>query len=751
MKKIFFQSSRLNSKTVILHKQFHTSSFVKNKNINEKKDVLYDLFIKLNKNNKKYEKEESDCDESSDDLSKDILVDEENRGNFDFKIKHNQQKIDSEANLRIKEIEDSYLKSLTKGRKNELFDFLRKFQSVVTSESLLFPSDMKMYTQKGKVVEYILENNFQIGIDFGNGTIMNDLGNHVQKDSVQTIFEWNLQGSLSDFILLIEEFVPMVQKGELIKKFHNFLNTAYETEIEINSEFVSKELFGDVEFKSLFFSHLLISSSKYITGSEGKLYVISTQISTNNVDSFLERAKKRKKQFTDIGYCRSEWDHTIDEPILKILETYAVHDIIDDIYLNIAQIELCEYILKEFGFEGTPEDCDRLLEFIIPRELQRKGNFNARTAFSTLYTDYVTKNRLVQREISALKKVVKSKIGNYHPDNHKHRVDLRHLTSYAIDSRSSAFLDDSVSFDGNDIYMHVVNSTEFIEPNSLLEKSIKSRFETKYRKIKHKKVTPKFVVPVGALKLLSLNSSRDNFCLTVKVTMDLETSKILSQSIFPSIISPVTRIHKESKNIEQLIPNYEKYIDLFENSNINKKTNFEGIELFVSHFMVLANKIAFEYCMKHQIIKNVPHHQKTIKTTSPLRRYSDHVAQRQIYNHILGLPFVYSTNEIQLLTLQNIYLRETLEKSFNHQYTYIKDLEKQWRFDPKKIFEAKITSFDLNISTVQLMGSKIPIKLHLVTYGEAKSIIEFLRYQGKSKYEGIPISSFDRFEKDLKI
>ena len=118
---------------------------------------------------------------------------------------------------------------------------------------------MKMYTENGNIIEYIFENKFHIGIDFGDDTIMNDLGNFIQKESVQTIFEWNYQGSLSDFILLIEEFVPIVQKGNLIKEFHNFLNYAYETQIEITSKLIAEELFKETDFKSLFFSHLLIS------------------------------------------------------------------------------------------------------------------------------------------------------------------------------------------------------------------------------------------------------------------------------------------------------------------------------------------------------------------------------------------------------------------------------------------------------------------------------------------------------------
>jgi hypothetical protein len=52
------------------------------------------------------------------------------------------------------------------------------------------------------------------------------------------------------------------------------------------------------------------------------------------------------------------------------------------------------------------------------------------------------------KEIGALKRIVKSKIDNYHPTVDTDRVDLRHLASYAIDSRTSAFLDDAVSFDG---------------------------------------------------------------------------------------------------------------------------------------------------------------------------------------------------------------------------------------------------------------------------------------------------------------
>jgi hypothetical protein len=113
--------------------------------------------------------------------------------------------------------------------------------------------------------------------------------------------------------------------------------------------------------------------------------------------------------------------------------------------------------------------------------------------------------------------------------------------------------------------MHVVNSTEFIDVDTLIEKSIKHRFENKYREQKKdkKKIVPKFVMPTEALKFLGLRSTENNFCLTVKVKFDLETRKIISQSIFPSIIGKVIRIHTESTDFPLQIPNYDQYVSLF--------------------------------------------------------------------------------------------------------------------------------------------------------------------------------------------
>jgi hypothetical protein len=112
--------------------------------------------------------------------------------------------------------------------------------------------------------------------------------------------------------------------------------------------------------------------------------------------------------------------------------------------------------------------------------------------------------------------------------------------------------------------MHVVNSTEFIDVDTLIEKSIKHRYENKYRDAKdNKKIIPKFVMPTEALRFLSLRSTENNFCITVKVTFDLESRSIITQSIFPSIIGKVIRIHTESTDFHKQIPKYDQYVTLF--------------------------------------------------------------------------------------------------------------------------------------------------------------------------------------------
>jgi hypothetical protein len=58
----------------------------------------------------------------------------------------------------------------------------------------------------------------------------------------------------------------------------------------------------------------------------------------------------------------------------------------------------------------------------------------------------------------------------------------------------------------------------------------------------------------------------------------------------------------------------------------------------------------------------------------------------------------------------------------------------------------------LEFSTIHLLDSKIPIKIHLVTCEEANTISKFLKSQGKTKYEGISsISSRHRRNGDLEV
>ena len=99
--------------------------------MNEKKDVLYDLFIKLNKTNstrnglnskqfedKKEEEIENEEQEEEETGEDPILLLDKNRGEFNFNIKQNQHKIGSKNKKRKKKIFFNIIFSSQRYRRN---------------------------------------------------------------------------------------------------------------------------------------------------------------------------------------------------------------------------------------------------------------------------------------------------------------------------------------------------------------------------------------------------------------------------------------------------------------------------------------------------------------------------------------------------------------------------------------------------------------------------------------------------------
>lgn len=116
------------------------------------------------------------------------------------------------------------------------------------------------------------------------------------------------------------------------------------------------------------------------------------------------------------------------------------------------------------------------------------------------------------------------------------RKDLGDLLALAIDDPSTTEVDDALSVDGDDIYVHIADPTAFISAHSRLDILGRQRAETIY--LPDKKLT--MLPDVLATTSLSLRSGLKVPALTFKVSLAQDGS-IGSFSIFPSSLNRVMR------------------------------------------------------------------------------------------------------------------------------------------------------------------------------------------------------------------
>jgi hypothetical protein len=117
------------------------------------------------------------------------------------------------------------------------------------------------------------------------------------------------------------------------------------------------------------------------------------------------------------------------------------------------------------------------------------------------------------------------------------RKDLGDLQAFAIDDASTTEVDDAISIDGSDIYVHIADPTALIAPHSSLDLLGRERVETVY--MPDQKIT--MLPEILATSSLSLREGLKVPALTFKIT--LTSSGAIGQfSIFPSFLNKLKRV-----------------------------------------------------------------------------------------------------------------------------------------------------------------------------------------------------------------
>ena len=187
--------------------------------------------------------------------------------------------------------------------------------------------------------------------------------------------------------------------------------------------------------------------------------------------------------------------------------------------------------MKELGLGETPEDAHALL---------LKTGFWTNAINPHPYRFGLSLNRANIRPSGPLDM-------QFPDEGQTSRIDLCHLSAFAIDSPWSNDPDDAVSIEVTEtftvLYVHVADPASSITPGSPAEKEARDRGVTLY--------LPEDTVRMladEALPLFALGLCEKSIALTFKMTLD-ENCEIINTDIFPSIVK-VKRITYEEADME---------------------------------------------------------------------------------------------------------------------------------------------------------------------------------------------------------
>lgn len=328
------------------------------------------------------------------------------------------------------------------------------------------------------------------------------------------------------------------------------------------------------------------------------------------------------------------------------------------------------------------------------------------------------------------------------------RIDFTHLMAYTIDPEGSEDRDDAISYDlnNNKLYIHIADPTSYIEFQSDIDNELKNRCETIYLdKVQH------MLPPPLSTEIISLTEGKKNRAFTLECELS-DYFLVMKYKFYKSYISVKNLTYDEADIIIKNKENkqLEKLYEIGKNFKISKDYD---IHKMVEYYMVLCNQYVAEelknipsiirYNNSKQIYNhtfndtfknisnkildlhmnckndaasyevNTTHTGHTILDlehythfTSPLRRYTDMVLHRILYNFISNKNTIYNEEK-----LKNICSNTNQVKSI---YKYCYNLN-----NLNKIMNGQIQK---NLDTVLIYFENDFIKLYNEEYNLVISI-----------------------------
>ncbi|QKQ24409.1 RNB domain-containing ribonuclease [Candidatus Ruthia endofausta] len=444
-------------------------------------------------------------------------------------------------------------------------------------------------------------------------------------------------------------------------------------------EEITQWLFDEYSAKNAWCSRILIEDGLYLFWQKDKVFIRPTA----QVESIQTKRDAQILEAENLKHCVDNLsNNTFDKQDLSYIEE------IEKVALNQSKHAK---ILANIGIENTPESAHKLLL----RLDYFKPSFNPYPARHDISKDEQIDVSMVQVE----------------------RVDLTHLSSYAIDNADSNDADDAISIDGDKIWIHVADVSLIATAGSELDTYAQERVSNLYlpEQIIH-------MLPVSATKMCALGLAETSSALSIGFT--LESGEIDNIEVVHSLIKVtnisyddadgmlvsnehlsklqgITKTHKQYRDncgaISLNLPNVDVRFKQGQVS-ITPQSSSQSREL-VAEMMVMAGRVVAQFSVDNDIVmpyaiqdegkfpqgaldnkdalslsesfkatkffkrsttstKNLPHFGLGLKAylriTSPLRRYLDLLAHQQLSHFIKGEDTLNKEDVKNIIGIHNV-------------------------------------------------------------------------------------------------
>jgi Exoribonuclease R len=424
---------------------------------------------------------------------------------------------------------------------------------------------------------------------------------------------------------------------------------------------ITEWLFDEFTAQSAWCTCVLVEDGLYFYWQKDKIFVRPT----SQVESIRVKRDAEAIELENLKHCiESIKNNTFDEQDLPYIQQ------IEKVAFNQSKHTK---ILSALNIENTPEAAYKLLlklKYIEP-------TFNPYPARYGIPADVDIDTQMTEVE----------------------RVDLTHLTSYAIDNADSNDADDAISIDGGKIWIHIADVSAIVAHDSDLDYYAQERASNLYlpEQILH-------MLPISVTELCALGLGETSNALSVGFV--LEEGEINNVEVIHSVIkvtnisyNDADELFDKNEHLSQLqivVEAHKKYrnehnaisLDL-PNVDVRFKDNDVSItpqkssksRELIAEIMIMAGRAVSQFSVENDIVmpyavqdegdfpqeildskdlltlsasfkatkffkrsaistKPLPHYglglKSYLRVTSPLRRYLDLLVHQQLSNFILG-------------------------------------------------------------------------------------------------------------------